>query len=60
MEAEPVAPHQSSKAASLDTGTYYMSFFIGTILVKGCYSNLLVILVVWNAVLGLRMRGVLK
>lgn len=55
VEAEPVAPHQLSKGASLDTGTDYLGFCFGTILLESCCSNLLIILVVWYIVLGLRL-----
>lgn len=61
VEAERVAPHQPNKGRSLDTGTDYLGFCIGTIMLEGCYSNLLVILVVWYTMLGLKlMRGGLK
>lgn len=43
VEAEPVAPHQPSKGANLNTGTEYLGFYIETILVEGCYCNFLVL-----------------
>lgn len=61
MEAEPIAPHQSSKGESFDTGTDYMGLCIGSILVEGCYNNLFIIFVVWYTVLGLGMiKAVLR